>query len=65
METKTNLSQEENTAQLLELAKEDNANITSIKKNTQFIAWTLIISMIITALSYAVLFGKTGYFRVY
>ncbi|EAR11711.1 hypothetical protein PI23P_00865 [Polaribacter irgensii 23-P] len=65
METKTNLSQEENIAQLLELAKEDNTNITSIKKNTQFIAWTLIISMIITALSYAVLFGKTGYFRAY
>ena len=53
MEPKTNLSQEENTAQLLELAKEDNANITSIKKNIEFIAWTLIISMIFIALGYA------------
>ena len=51
--------------QLLELAKEDNTNITSIKKNIQFMAWTLIISLIISAVSYAVLFGKTGYFRAY
>ena len=51
--------------QLLELAKEDNTNITSIKKNIQFMAWTLIISLIISVISYAVLFGKTGYFRTY
>jgi hypothetical protein len=51
--------------QLLELAKEDNTNITSIKKNIQFMAWTLIISLIISVISYAVLFGKTGYLRAY
>jgi|TARA_B110000977_G_C10840151_1_gene401663 hypothetical protein len=45
------------------LAREDSENIKSIKKNSQFMAWTLIISLIISALSYAVLFGKTGYFR--
>tara|TARA_B110000240_G_scaffold172822_1_gene198164 strand:+ start:785 stop:982 length:198 start_codon:yes stop_codon:yes gene_type:complete len=65
MEAKTNLTTEETKAQLLELAKQDSENIKSMRKNIQFMAWILIISFIISALSFAIFFGKTGYFRAY
>tara|TARA_B110000093_G_C12618487_1_gene265093 strand:+ start:88 stop:285 length:198 start_codon:yes stop_codon:yes gene_type:complete len=65
MEAKTNLTKEETKAQLLELAKQDSENIKSMKKNIQFMAWILIISFIISALSYAIFLSKTGYFRAY
>jgi hypothetical protein len=65
MENKTTQNKEETNAQLLELAKEDSKNIRSVKKNTQFMAWTLILSIIIYALWYVLILGKTGFFRSY
>ena len=51
--------------ELLKVAKKDSTKINSIQKNLQFIAWCLIISLIVSALILAMLYGKAGYFRAY
>ena len=51
--------------ELLRIAKIDSNRMNSIKKNLQFITWYLIISLVITAMILAQLFGETGYFRAY
>ena len=51
--------------ELLKVAKKDSTKINSIQKNLQFIAWYLIISLIVSALVLAMLYGKAGYFRAY
>ena len=51
--------------ELLKVAKKDSTKINSIQKNLQFIAWYLIISLIVSALVLAMLYGKVGYFRAY
>ena len=45
MEEKTQMEPEEVQLELLEIAKIDSNRTNSIKKNIQFIAWYLIISL--------------------
>ena len=56
---------EETQLQLLELAKEDNQNIKSIKNNIKFIAWYLIISIIAALFVLIPILSKTGFFKAY
>ena len=51
--------------ELRRITKIDSNRMNSIKKNLQFITWYLIISLVITAMILAQLFGETGYFRAY
>lgn len=65
MEEETQREPVEVQLELLRIAKIDGNRMNPIKKNLQFITWYLIISLVITAMILAQLFGETGYFRAY
>ena len=65
MEEETQREPVEVQLELLRITKIDSNRMNSIKKNLQFITWYLIISLVITAMVLAKLFGETGYFRAY